>query len=140
MGRLLNDFADNLQEENGMAPATVYGMVRNIRFFFHLNGVRLRMPYRRSRWSIYEERAPTPEELQKTISVADIRGKVIIALMAVGGFRNGTLVQLKYRHVKRDLEARAQGPGGIFVTFPFFSIAAFDLVFQSLFCSTDSRP
>jgi len=24
--------------------------------------------------------------------------------MAVGGFRNGTLVQLKYRHVKRDLE------------------------------------
>jgi integrase len=104
MGKLLNDFADNLQEENGMAPATVYGMVRNIRFFFHLNGVRLRMPYRRSRWSIYEERAPTPEELQKTISVADIRGKVIIAMMAVGGFRNGTLVQLKYRHVKRDLE------------------------------------
>jgi integrase len=62
------------------------------------------MPCRRSRWSIYEERAPTPEELQKTISVADVRGKVIIALMAVGGFRNGTLVQLKYRHVKRDLE------------------------------------
>lgn len=104
MGGLLNDFADNLQEENGMAPATVYGMVKNIRFFFHLNGVRLSMPYRRSRWSIYEERAPTPEELQKAISVADIRGKVIIALMAVGGFRNGTLVQLKYRHVKRDLE------------------------------------
>jgi len=104
MGRLLADFADNLQEENGMAPATVYGMVRNIQFFFQLNGVRFRMPYRRSKWSIYEERAPTPEELQKTISVADIRGKAIIALMAVGGFRNGTLVQLKYRHVKQDLE------------------------------------
>lgn len=104
MTRLLADFADNLQEENGLAPATVYNMVKNIRFFFQLNGVRFRMPYRRSKWSIYEERAPTPEELQKTISVADVRGKVIIALMAVGGFRNGTLVQLKYRHVKRDLE------------------------------------
>jgi hypothetical protein len=104
MVRLLADYADNLQEEKGMAPATVFGMVRNIRFFFKLNGVRLGMPYRRSRWSIYEERAPTPEELQKTISVADTRGKTVVALMAVGGFRNGTLVQLKYRHVKRDLE------------------------------------
>jgi len=104
MARLLADFADNLQEENGNAPATVYGMVKRIQFFFQLNGVRFGMPCRRSRWSIYEERAPTPEELQKTISVADVRGKAIIALMAVGGFRNGTLVQLKYRHVKRDLE------------------------------------
>ena len=104
MGRLLADFADNLQEENGMSPATVYNMVKNIQFFFQLNGVSSRMPYRRSRWGIYEERAPTPEELQKIISVADVRGKAIIALMALGGFRNGTLVQLRYRHVKRDLE------------------------------------
>jgi len=104
MERLLADFADNLQEENGMAPATVYNMVKAIRFFFQLNGVRFDMLTRRSRWSVYEERAPTPEELQKTLEAADVRGKVIIALMAVGGFRNGTLVQLRYRHVKRDLE------------------------------------
>jgi len=87
-----------------LAPATVYCMVKCIQFFFQLNGVKFRMPYRRSRWGIYEERAPTPEELQKIISVADARGKVIVALMAVGGFRNGTLVQLKYRHVRQDLE------------------------------------
>ncbi|MGA3192651.1 MAG: site-specific integrase [Candidatus Bathyarchaeia archaeon] len=104
MGRLLADFADNLQEENGLAPATVYCMVKCIQFFFQLNGVKFRMPYRRSRWGIYEERAPTPEELQKIISVADARGKVIVALMAVAGFRNGTLVQLKYRHVRQDME------------------------------------
>jgi len=104
MERLLADFADNLQEENGLAPATVYNMVKSIQFFFQLNGVRFSKRCRRRRWSIYEERAPTPEELQKTLKAADIRGKVIIALMAVGGFRNGTLVQLKYRHVKRDLE------------------------------------
>jgi integrase len=102
--RFLADFADSLQEENGMAPATVYNMVKAIGFFFQLNGVQFSMPNRRSKWSIYEERAPTPEELQKTLKVADVRGKVIIALMAVGGFRNGNLVRLKYRHVKRDLE------------------------------------
>jgi integrase len=104
MEGLLADFADNLQEENGMAPATVYNMVKGIQFFFQLNGIRFSMRCRRRRWSVYEERAPTPEELQKTLKAADIRGKAIIALMAVGGFRNGTLVQLKYRHVKRDLE------------------------------------
>jgi integrase len=104
MGRSIADFADNLQEENGMAPATLYNMVKRIQFFFQLNGVRLGMPCRRSRWSVYEERAPTPEELQKTIDAADVRGKAIIALMAVGGFRSGSLVQLKYRHVKQDLE------------------------------------
>jgi integrase len=104
MRRLLADFADNLQEENSMAPATVYNIVKSIQFIFKLNGVKLGMPCRRSKWSIYEIRAPTPEEIQKTIDVADVRGKAIIALLAVGGFRSGSLVRLKYRHVKRDLE------------------------------------
>jgi len=104
MRRLIEDFADNLQEENGMAPASVCNITRNIRFFFNLNGVRLGKPYARSSWSIYETRAPTPEELQKTINLADARSKAIIALLATGGFRSGSLVQLKYRHVRRDLE------------------------------------
>lgn len=104
MNRHLADFADNLQEENGTAPATIYNMVKGIEFFFKLNGVTFRLAGRRSRWSVYDERAPTPEELQKTLNVADIRGKVIIAMMAVGGFRSGTLVRLKYRHVRLDLE------------------------------------
>jgi len=62
------------------------------------------MPFRRSKWNVYETRAPTPEELQNTIDAADLRGKAIIALLALGGFRSGTLVQLKYRHVKQDME------------------------------------
>jgi hypothetical protein len=104
MTHLLTDFADNLQEENGLTPATVNGLVRDIRFFFRLNGVILGFPYRLSFWTVYEERAPTLEELQKIISVADVRGKAIVALMAMGAFRIGTLVELKYRHVKQDLE------------------------------------
>ena len=104
MGHLIAEFADNLQEENGMAPATVYNMVKSNLFFFQLNGVKIGTPCRRSRWGVYEIRAPTQEELQKIICVADVRGKAIVALLATGGFRSGTLVQLKYRHVKRDLE------------------------------------
>jgi integrase len=104
VANLLENFADNLQVENSLAPATVYNMVKYIQFFFRLNGVFFRMPYRINRWCIYETRAPTPEELQKAINVADVRGKAIVALMATGGFRVGTLLQLKYRHVRQDLE------------------------------------
>ena len=104
MRRLLGDFLDNLQEEKSLAPHTVYHTEGDIRVFFKLNGIQLGMPYRRSKWSIYEIRAPTPEEVQKTIDAADLRGKAIIALLALGGFRSGTLVQLKYRHVKQDME------------------------------------
>ena len=41
----------------------------------------------------------------KIPEMADIRDKTIISLMALGGFREGTLYKLKYRHVKKDLEA-----------------------------------
>jgi integrase len=44
-------------------------------------------------------------ELSKVISIADIRDKVIISMMALGGFRVGTLARLQYHHIKQDLEA-----------------------------------
>ncbi|NIO76959.1 MAG: tyrosine-type recombinase/integrase, partial [Armatimonadetes bacterium] len=53
---------------------------------------------------MYSDRAPTPEELQHIMDLADVREKVIIAMLALAGFRIGTLVKLQYRHVKRDLE------------------------------------
>ncbi|MCL7390270.1 MAG: hypothetical protein LZ173_10150 [Thaumarchaeota archaeon] len=49
----------------------------------------------------YHDRAPTPEELRKLLEIADLRGKVIVSMLALGGFR---VAKLKYRHVKHDLE------------------------------------
>jgi hypothetical protein len=46
------------------------------------------------------------EELQHLIDIADLREKVIVAMLALGGFREGTLVRLRYRHVREDLERR----------------------------------
>jgi hypothetical protein len=36
---------------------------------------------------------------------SDAREGFIIAAFATGGFREGTLSKLKYRHIKEDLEA-----------------------------------
>jgi len=53
---------------------------------------------------VYKDRAPKLEELQHLVDIADLREKVIIATLALGGFREGTLVRLRYRHVREDLE------------------------------------
>ena len=53
----------------------------------------------------YSDRAPTPEELTRIMDLADLREKVIVSMLALGGFRLGTLSKLRYRHVRQDLEA-----------------------------------
>jgi hypothetical protein len=104
--RLLDDFAADLQAKNHLAPATVHNMMGHIQSWFRINGVGLKLLYTISKWALYEERAPSPEELQKILAVADLREKVIITMLATGGFRRGTLAKLQYCHVKRDLERR----------------------------------
>jgi hypothetical protein len=104
--RLLDDFAADLQAKNHLAPATVHNMMGHIQSWFHINGVELKLLYTISKWALYEERSPSPEELQKILDAADLREKVIITVLATGGFRRGTLAKLQYRHVKRDLERR----------------------------------
>jgi hypothetical protein len=101
--RMLDDFVANLQAEN-LAPGTVSNHVKGVKALFRCNGLKLELPYNLSKRCVYEDRAPTPEELQKMLELADLRERVIITLLALGGFRLGTLSKLQYRHVKRDLE------------------------------------
>lgn len=68
------------------------------------SGLKLELPYSLPKRSVYPDRAPTPEELQHLVDLADILEKMVVSMLALGGFRTGTLVRLRYRHVKRDLE------------------------------------
>jgi len=104
--RMLDDFVANLQAEN-LAPGTVSNHVKGVKALFRCNGLKLELPYSLSKRGVYEDRAPTPEELQKILDIANLRERVIITMLALGGFRIGTLVKLCYRHVKRDLERQA---------------------------------
>jgi len=104
--RMLDDFVANLQAEN-LAPGSISNHVKGVKALFRCNGLKLDLPYSLSKRGVYEDRAPTPEELQKLIDMADLREKVIITMLALGGFREGTLVKLCYRHAKRDIEKQA---------------------------------
>jgi hypothetical protein len=102
---LIDDFAGYLQDEKE-APGTVANNVKGVRALYRVNGLPLLLP-RYPRTVRYPDRSPTPEELERVLAVADAREKVIVTLPALGGFREGTLCQLQYRHVKSDLEVRS---------------------------------
>jgi len=101
--RLLDDFIGDLQAE-GLAPGTISNHVKGVKALYRANGLRLELPYRLTRPVMFKDRAPTPEELQRLIDIADLREKVIIASLALGVFRVGTFCKLLYRHVRQDLE------------------------------------
>jgi len=74
--------------------------------FFKVNGIRLDplVPYEMDADNL--GRAPTQEELQRMLDVAPLREKAMIAVLAVTGMRVGTLLKLRYGHIKEDYEAR----------------------------------
>jgi hypothetical protein len=101
--RMLDDFVANLQAEN-LAPGTISNHVKGVKALFRSSGLKLELPYSLSKRTVYEDRAPAPEELQRMLDIGDLRERIIITMLALGGFRLGTLAKLQYRHVKRDLE------------------------------------
>jgi integrase len=100
---LIDDFIGELQPQ-GLAPGTISNHVKGVKALFRANDIILQLPYQLPRRIKFKDRSPTPEELQKLMDIADLRERVIISTLALGGFRIGTLEKLLYRHVQRDLE------------------------------------
>ena len=101
--KALEDYVCELQD-NGLSPSRIGNYVRAIRSLYRVNGIDIKLPQSLSRRTVKRDRAPKPEELQHVIDIADLRERVIVSMLALGGFREGTLVKLKYRHVRDDLE------------------------------------
>jgi len=101
--KVLGEFVGELQAE-GLAPGTINNHVKGVKALYHANSLRLELPYKLSKRVIYKDRSPTPEELQYIIEISNLREKVIVSILALGGFRVGTLCRLQYRHVRHDLE------------------------------------
>jgi site-specific recombinase XerD len=101
--KALEDYVCELQD-NGLAPSRISNYVKAIRALYRVNGIDIKLPQPISRRTVNRDRAPKPEELQRVINIADLRERVIVSMLALGGFREGTIVKLKYRHVRDDLE------------------------------------
>jgi len=101
--RRLDDYVGMLQSEN-YSPGHISNCVKAVKTFFRVNGLQLELPYKMHKYALSRDRAPTPEEIAKTIDLTDVRGKAIVSMLALGGFRIGTLCKLQYRHIHEDLE------------------------------------
>jgi len=99
----LEDYIAGLQDE-ALSPGRVHCYAKHIRTFYRVNGVKIELSGHLSRRVTYRDRSPTPEELSRILDIADLRQKVIVSMLALGAFREGTLAQLQYHHVQEDFE------------------------------------
>lgn len=99
----LEDYIAELQDE-GLSPGRVHCYAKHIKTFYRVNGVKIELTEPLSRRVTYKDRSPTPEELTRILEIATLREKVIVCMLALGGFREETLAKLQYRHVRDDLE------------------------------------
>ncbi|MFO7966303.1 MAG: site-specific integrase [Archaeoglobaceae archaeon] len=86
------------------APGSIRVMTANIKSWLEVNEIEIGKLPKPQNYVKYQDRSPKPEELQKLIDVLDLRGKVVVSMLALSGLRIGTLLKLKYKHIKEDLE------------------------------------
>ncbi len=102
----VEDYLAALQDD-GLSPGRVHGAIKHVRSWYRVNRVKIELEESPSRKVTSKDRAPTPEELTRLLEICNLREKVIVSTMALGGFREGTLSLLQYGHVKEDLERGA---------------------------------
>jgi len=104
LGELLDEWLGEMDAMD-LASGSIRVRQAHVESFFRVNGLEVKAPRRYSLRVKYHDRAPRPEEVQRIIEVADLREKVMVMMLATSGMRIGTLLKLKYGHVKADLEA-----------------------------------
>jgi hypothetical protein len=100
----LVQYIDELRDK-GLAPNRIANYAKAIKALYGANNVDIKIPYSLPRAGVGEIEALTSDDLITLLDCAEgPRDKFIVAAPPLGGFRPGTFVQLRYRHVKEDLE------------------------------------
>jgi hypothetical protein len=90
----------------GLAPGRLKGFARHVRTWYAINNVEVPKPKTIPRGHVVnKDRSPTQQELQTLLDSGDLREKVILSMLAGGGFREETLTKMVYSHIREDLEA-----------------------------------
>ena len=101
----INDYLADLQDA-GLSANSISNCMKAVTTFYNVNGAKtVKLDHPLSRKVKNKDRAPKPEEIAEMLDKSNAREGFIIAALATGAFREGTLSKLKYRHIKEDLEA-----------------------------------
>src|SRR3989442_3729893 len=100
--QLVDDFYGHIQEQ-GQAPGTIANYVKGVKALYRESRLQLQLP-RYPRTVLYPYRSPTPDELRRLLTAANLRERLIVYLLSLTGVRLGTFCKLTYGHVKEDLD------------------------------------
>ncbi len=96
-------FLEELQDA-GLSTGRIDNYRKAILALYRVNDISLSLPKIRGVEYGSGADAPTIEQVERLMEVADLRGKVIIGFVGGGGIRPYTVCRLKYYHVREDLE------------------------------------
>src|SRR5215216_4365900 len=95
------DFIIYCRDVKKLSPATVHVNVAAIKHFYNMNEVELKWKkihsFEGQSYRVIEDRAYTHEEIRKMVSVASIRDKALILLLASTGMRLGAVPPLQIK-------------------------------------------
>jgi len=101
--QFLTTFLGELQERK-RSPGYIHGFMKRVRTFYAVNAVELPRIAIQKPKAIYKDSAPSQEQVLRLLDYATLREKVIICILCLSGMREGTLVRLKYGHIRDDFE------------------------------------
>ena len=87
------------------APMSRASELSTVLSFFQHHRIPLEVDKQKHLFVKYHNRDITKEELKRILEHCKIREKAFFLIMAESGLRPYTIVQLRYRHIKRDFEA-----------------------------------
>ncbi len=105
---ILNDYIDYLNIERRMASGSIFLAIAAVKKWLEVNGAAekdglkgVEMPrvYRTER-----DRLPTKEELRHILNGANLTDRSMALILVSSGIRIGALLELKFKHVKMDLD------------------------------------
>ncbi len=89
----------------GLVPTTLMQELTIVVSFFKHHGINVNPSRKRHVYVTYHNRDIKKEEIQRIVERASIRDRAFFLMMAESGLRPYTLVQLRYKHIKKDFEA-----------------------------------
>lgn len=91
-------------QDAGRTPGRLHNFAKQVRTWYIVNGIELKASTVPRRKVTFKDRSYTQEELALLLDAGDLREKVIVSMLALGGFREETLSLLKCKHIREDLE------------------------------------
>src|SRR5438552_6435483 len=93
-------------QDAGRSAGRLLGFAKHIRAWYRVSSIELRVQNIPRPGPACKDRAAAQQEITRLDMFAShLRSKFMVAALSLGGFREQTLADLEYRHVKQDLEA-----------------------------------